>query len=441
MRRAFTPKGAALSLFKDRSDEVLLSGPAGTGKSRACMEKLHMVLLSNPGSRGLILRKTATSLTSTALVTWREHVAPEAITSGIIRYKGGNAEEPAQYTYSNGSKLVIGGMDKATRIMSSDYDIAYVQEAIELTRNDWEAVTTRLRNGKVSFQQLIADTNPAEPAHWLKQRAEAGATRLYESRHEDNPVLFDQTGQCWTDRGLAYLRKLDALTGVRYKRLRKGLWVAAEGQIYDDWDPAVHLLDRFPIPETWPRYWVVDFGYNHPFVLQWWAEDPDGRLYLYRELYRTKRTVDQHAADALRWVTNGSATRQAAGDWTEPRPVAIICDPADAEGRATLSKCLGLPTKAAEKTVKAGIQAVQVRMRKAGDGRPRLFVLRDSTVMRDADLVEALKPASTVEEIPGYVWDGTKEAPVKEEDDGCDAMRYMVAEKDIKPAVGNIRWL
>lgn len=409
---------------------------AGTGKSRACMEKLHMVLLLNPGARGLILRKTATSLTSTALVTWREHVATEAISSGIIRFYGGNAEEPAQYRYSNGSKLVIGGMDKATRIMSSDYDIAFVQEAIEFTRNDWEATTTRLRNGKVSFQQLIADTNPAEPAHWLKQRAEAGTTRLYESRHEDNPVLFDAQAQAWTSRGQAYIRKLDALTGVRYSRLRKGLWVAAEGAIYEGWDPALHLIDRFPIPDDWPRYWSVDFGYTHPFVLQWWASDPDGRLYLYRELYRTRRTVDQHAADALKWVTGNKN-----GPWLEPRPQAIICDPADAEGRATFSKCLGLPTSPANKAVKAGIQAVQVRLRKAGDGRPRLFVLRDSTVMRDADLVEALKPASTVEEIPGYVWDGTKEAPVKEEDDGCDAMRYMVAEMDIKPAVGNIRWL
>jgi hypothetical protein len=56
----------------------------------------------------------------------------------------------------------------------------------------------------------------------------------------------------------------------------------------------------------------------------------------------------------------------------------------------------------------------------------------------------------TEEEIPGYVWDpGTaaaraaekppKEAPLKENDHGCDAMRYVVAERDLggRP---RIRW-
>jgi hypothetical protein len=43
---------------------------------------------------------------------------------------------------------MIGGMDKPTKIMSSEYDFIYVQEAIELTETDWENLTTRLRNGR-----------------------------------------------------------------------------------------------------------------------------------------------------------------------------------------------------------------------------------------------------------------------------------------------------
>jgi len=30
-----------------QDDEVLLSGPAGTGKSRACLEKVHLMALMN----------------------------------------------------------------------------------------------------------------------------------------------------------------------------------------------------------------------------------------------------------------------------------------------------------------------------------------------------------------------------------------------------------
>jgi len=434
--RRYHPRGAALEVFHCRAPEVLLSGPAGTGKSRGCLEKLHMVSLINPGMRGLIVRKTRESLGSTALVTWREHVAKEALASGLVSFYGGSAEEPPQYRYTNGSKIMIGGMDKPTKIMSSEYDLVYAQEATELTTTDWENITTRLRNGRISFQQLMADCNPDIPTHWLKQRCDAGTTLMINCRHEDNPVLFDDTGKI-TTRGAAYLSKLDALTGVRYQRLRRGLWVAAEGLIYEDWDPAVHLIDPFTIPDDWTRWWVVDFGYTNPFVLQCWAEDPDGRLYLYREIYRTKRLVEDHARDILKLVAPD-------GQWREPRPRAVICDH-DAEDRATLERHLGMGTTPAKKTVKDGLQAAQSRLRPAGDGRPRLYVLRDALVERDRELEDAKKPCCTAEEIVGYIWDAQpgkppKEVPVKKDDHGMDGVRYMVAERDLggRP---NIRWL
>ena len=80
----YAPAGSALEVFGYRGPEVLLSGPAGTGKSRACLEKMHFMALHNPGMRGLICRKTAVSLGSTALVTFREHVAAEALASGEL---------------------------------------------------------------------------------------------------------------------------------------------------------------------------------------------------------------------------------------------------------------------------------------------------------------------------------------------------------------------
>ncbi|SES68998.1 phage terminase large subunit [Nonomuraea wenchangensis] len=216
LRHHYRPRGVAAALFDCRTPEVLLSGPAGTGKSRACLEKLHLMALLNPGMRALIVRKTAVSLGSTSLVTFREHVAKESLAAGDVVWYGGSAQEAASYRYTNGSVIVVGGMDKATKIMSSEYDIAYVQEAIELTEDDWEAITTRLRNGKVSFQQLIADTNPSVPTHWLwlRARCDRGDTVVLDCRHEDNPVLFDDDGQP-TPVGTDYIGKLGRLVRAR----------------------------------------------------------------------------------------------------------------------------------------------------------------------------------------------------------------------------------
>ncbi len=429
LEHRYAPRGVCAHLFENRHPEILLSGPAGTGKSRACLEKLHILALANPGMRALIVRKTLASLGSTALVTWREHVATEALAAGNVRYYGGSSEEPPQYRYSNGSRIMVGGMDKATRVMSSEYDIIYVQEAIELTEGDWEALTTRLRNGRLSFQQLIADTNPDTPTHWLKARCDRGATVMLDSRHEDNPVLFDDHGRV-TPAGEAYIGRLDALTGPRHARLRRGLWTSAEGQIYEEWDPAIHLVARRIIPSTWTRWWAVDFGYTNPFVLQRWAEDPDGRLVMYAERYMSRGLVEDHARAVLAEVAPG-------GKWREPRPRAVICDH-DAEDRATLERHLGMSTVAARKQVKAGIEAVMARLRPAGDGRPRLTVWRDArTHLPDPELVEAKRPTCTADEVPGYIWappkDGrsAKEEPVKVDDHGVDCVRYVVAQRDL----------
>jgi hypothetical protein len=438
----FTPRGGALALFRCRAPEVLLAGPAGTGKSRACLEKLHALAWRYPGCRILATRKTLASLTGTGIVTYREKVLHPA--EGVAFF-GGNKAEPAAFRYPNGSRLVVGGLDRATKIMSTEFDFAYVQEATELTENDWEMIVTRLRNGVAPYQQLIADCNPEGPQHWLRRRAAAGRLLIIESRHEDNPLYWDAAQARPTPAGASYFARLDSLTGVRYRRLRLGQWAAAEGVVYDAWDRAVHLVDRFPIPPDWPRYIAVDFGYRNPFVAQWWAEDPDGRLYRYREIYRTGRLVEDHARDMLalmgvRWRTTPAGER--VQDWTtaEPRPVAVICDH-DREDRATLERHLGLPTVPAYKDVATGIQAVQARLRVEPDGRPRLLLLRDSLVEVDPDLRDAKRPLCTEEEVEGYVWDeraGRRrgEEPLKQDDHGLDALRYAVAYRDLADRAG-----
>lgn len=449
----YEPRGAALQLFKTRGSEVVIAGPAGTGKSLACLYRVHLAALQNPGVRALIVRKFAVSLGSTTLVTFEKKVAAEAIAQGLVKWFGGSAREAACYRYTNGSTIVVGGLDKPEKILSSEYDLVFVDEATECTVTDWETIGTRLRNGQLAWQQQIAACNPGPPTHWIKQRADRGDMTMLTSRHRDNPAYVNPDGT-YTEQGRAYIEgKLGKLTGVRKLRLGDGLWAAAEGLVYDGFDETIHVVAALPPgSEQWTRWWTVDFGFSNPFVCQWWAEDGDGRLWLYREIYRTKTLVEDHAVKILEQVRRPRPNlgrepdpkAEADWEWTEPRPTAIICDH-DAEDRATLERHLGLSTSAAHKTVKDGVQAVAARLKEQADGRPRLFMLKAALVERDPLLTEAELPTCTLDEITGYVWPvdvkpEQRENPIKVDDHGMDAMRYMVAQLDLGSRP-NFRWI
>ena len=425
-------RGAALELMNDRSPELLISGAAGTGKSRAVLEKINLICLLTPNTKWLIARKVARSLASSALRTWERDVIPEAMRDGSVHYYGGSAREPAQYRYSNGSSVTIGGLDDPMKIMSTEYDGAFVQECTEATEEDWESINIRLRNGSISFQQLIGDCNPSHPTHWLLERAKTGKLKHLVSRHEDNPRYYRPDGTP-TSEGIAYAQRLDALTGVRRLRLKDNIWAAAEGVIYETFDPAIHVIDPFDVPAHWDRIEAVDFGYTNPFVWQDWALDGDRRAYLVQEIYMTGRLVEDHA----RQIRELRGKRRP--------PSAIVCDH-DAEDRATLERHLGMGTVPAEKAVTSGIEAVAARFKLAGDGRPRIHFMRNALVERDPTLVERKLPTCTVEEIPGYIWapeppaaDRKREQPVKKNDHGCDAARYFVCEADLHGKT-NVRW-
>jgi PBSX family phage terminase large subunit len=412
-------RGSNRIIIESEAPEIMLEGPAGTGKTVANLYKLHRCARDNKRMRGLIVRQTRESLTQSALKTFEQDVLSpdwyQAIAAGCQR------RVRQSYVYPNGSEIVVGGLDKSSKIMSTDYDMIYVNEAREVPEETYEDLTTRLRNGRMDYQQILGDTNPDGPSHWIRRRSLDGKLNLLPTRHEDNPRYWDVKRQAWTPAGEKYMQRLEALTGVRFLRLRKGLWAGAEGQVYDEWDEAIHLIDSFDVPSDWPRFRAIDFGYNNPFVCQWWATDPDGRAYLYRELYGTGRIVADWAADIERHSQDERI------EWT-------VSDH-DSEDRATLASA-GIWTIAAEKAVKPGIEAVQKRLRKAGDGKPRLYIMKGCTVKRDPRLIEAKKPASTAEEIGGYIWAPTlpnrapKEEPLKINDHGCDALRYMIAELD-----------
>lgn len=398
----YRPFGAARELFDCRAAEVLLEGPKDTGKTRACLTYVLTIASRYPGSRGLICRKSRASLTQSIQVTLERKVVPPR----KLHFHGTRQE----YQLTNGSVMVLGGLndpDSVDRVQSSEYDWIYVPEATEMSKIDIEMLSGLLRNGTTPYSQLVMDCNPRQPTHHLNVRCSEGKTQRLRARHTDNPSITPER-----------LARLEAMTGVRRKRLYEGIWAAAEGMVYDAYDPAVHVVPQREIPKGWRWYWAVDFGFVNPFVWQSWAEAPDGDLVMVREIYKTRTLVEDHAAAILDASAN------------DPRPDAIVCDH-DAEDRATLERHLGMRTVPAFKAVKPGIEAVASRMQSKVGRPPRLRFMADALVTRDVSLDEPdegpARPAATIEEIESYVWNGTKDQPVKSDDHGCDAMRYLVA--------------
>ncbi len=431
--------GAAAELFRCAAPEVLLEGPAGTGKSRALLELIHYRLETYPRSRALAMRKTRARMGQSILVTFEDHVVPPGheILTQVSR------QHRESYRYPNGSELVIGGMDDPTRVMSTDYDIVAAFEATEFTIDDWERALSRLRNNRVPMpgrpgkflNQAIADCNPGAAFHWLNQRAKSGRMVRLLSRHVDNPSLTPE-----------YITNLDEnLTGARRARLFEGLWVSAAGQIYENFDLAVHVIDsqlrrkgsRWSLWDGEHKvvdllYFVagVDWGFRSPGSLLVVGIDHHNRMYVVSETYRVRQDLD--------WWADTAEAMRARFDIQR-----FVCDPSNPEAILRFNKRLGRAGgyHISSKTPIAGgaINAIQpglsvVRERFANRS---LFILRSALDRPDPILAEAKKPVGLVEELPSYIYREIKDgSPVKDDpapdadDHSCDALRYLCLHLD-----------
>ena len=416
--------GGAREAWRYKGHEYVLDGPYETGKTFANLYRLNALLLKYPKARAVITRNTYNSLLSTAVVTYEEKVLdihPDLPNSPIKKYGG---SRPTHYVYPNKSHLLLVGLDKPQKLLSGEFDYILFVQLEETTLNAYELALGRCtgRAGNVPYPQVFSDCNPGDPEHWILKRS---SLKMFKQLHKHNPMLFDQDKQVWTVQGELTREILSGLTGLRYKRGFLGEWAGAEGAVYEEYSRAIHVIEPFEIPDGWRRFRAIDFGYTNPFVCQWWTMDHDGRLYMYREIYMSRRTVADHAVQIV----------ELTGD---EKIEFTIADSAGAEERATLSQN-GVKTRATKKgkdSIASGIEKVQLRLRDAGDGKPRLFFFEGATVEIDPYMDEIKRPTSTAQEMPSYSYpDGVdgkpnKEVPIDVDNHGLDAMRYLVDELD-----------
>jgi PBSX family phage terminase large subunit len=412
----YVVRGGAREVFDSTDREVLIEGPARTGKSRSLLEKAYAVARKYPRSRILLVRKTRASMSESVLQTLEDHVFPPN------QPWMGDAKRTHRdlYTLPNKSVIVPGGMDHTDKIMSTEWDRIFAFEWTEASEHDHERLLTRLSNQATRYNQIICDCNPAQPAHWLNQRANTTKMRRIYSRHQDNPRLHDGTD--WTKFGREYMATLDALSGVRRARLRDGRWAQAEGVVYPEFDPVTHVLHEMPQGwQGWRKIRAIDFGFNDPFVCLWLADSGEA-LYVYRQLYMSGRIVEDHARQIVE-LSRGEEY------------VATVADH-DREDRETLARH-GVRSTPAEKAIERGIDAVRARLRAGANGKPRLYVLQSSLVEYDTKLADLKRPVGLLDEVEAYVWaqrtgGAAKDVPVDRDNHAMDALRYAVMQADRK---------
>lgn len=390
--------------WKDQSEIIFLCGTAGSGKTVFGLEKAHAYAMRYPGVQILFTRKTEASMFAQMLRPFEQFCLGPALGKDVFHDGHKRA-----YFYRNGSVIYYRGMANEKQIQSIrgfTLNFILVDEAHLVLKSDHEELLGRMRGTGSDFNQILYMTNPDSPKSWQYETfVKQQKASYYWSHWSENPHNPKD-----------YSKFLDMLTGTRRLRLRDGLWVESEGSVYQ-FDPSIHLIKQFDIPAGWTKICSIDFGFNAPFVCQWWAIDQDNAMYLYREIYQTELLITDAAKKILSYSSNEKIS-------------AYISDH-DAGERAVLASH-GIDTFPADKDVIVGIDAVRMRMKPSSNQRPKLFVMANALVESDPMLIYKSLPKSTLDEFDNYIYktpkpgEIAKDEPLKRNDHGMDAMRYAV---------------
>jgi hypothetical protein len=287
---------------KSPADIVLYGGAAGGGKSKATVMDALRRCLSHDGTHAYLFRRSYPELRDTLIKEAR---------ASIPRELGRYTEMTHDFVLKNGSVLHFRHCLREanmTDYQGAEIDWLYIDELTTFTKTIFDYLRTRLRTKTTTGIKptIRCTTNPGGIGHgWVKAMFIKGA-KHYEVRKQavyseikketkivrvqyipafvtDNPHVSDD-----------YLFELEQKPDALRNALLNGDWDSFEGQVFTEFtdDPEhyldgieTHVIAPFPIPDHWPRYRSFDHGYSRPFSVGWWAIDPQGRAYRYREWY------------------------------------------------------------------------------------------------------------------------------------------------------------
>jgi PBSX family phage terminase large subunit len=397
---AVSPK--QLAVIFDPAPKVVAEGAVRSGKTWSSVWAWLFWLLDvtpGPGELLVMIGKTQQTIEDNAVELIRG-----MLPGHLFQHTRG-----AKWCTIFGRPVQLVGANDAqaeTKIRGKTILGAYADEVTTWPESMWMMLLSRL---SPPGARLFASTNPDNPVHWLKKFLDrmAGdrAWARYHFTLDDNPHL--------TSEYKAQIRKEYA--GVWFKRFILGLWVAAEGAIYDMFDGTRHVVDQLPpMRELW---WVgVDYGTANPFaaLLLGISDERLPRLQVVDEwrwdsARAMRQKTDLEYSAALRmWLLTAGPRLLHQRLAIAPRWVAV--DPSAASFKAQLRRDGLTGVLDADNRVLDGIQAVSSIL-----GADRLRIHR--------------RCRGLLEELPGYVWDPAKaekgeDAPLKQADHSLDALRY-----------------
>lgn len=314
-------RGASAILQGCTARRVLTEGRAGGGKTAGHLWKIHSWCETYPKLRAAIVRETAIDVKKTILKTFEEFVLPE--NSQLAQ--GQSRLHRTHYIYPD-TKAFIGifGLDEPADLFSSEWDIIYAAEGIQFVREKIDLLSRSLRNFRGPYHQLMIDLNPGPPGHWTNRASTPAGNdlRLMSDRssydrlqtwndrpvddesnefhrlisvHQDNPQFFDLDAWEWTENGRQYIRSLKDMSGYNRERMLNGVWAAAEGAVYPEFNEARHVIKPFEIPPEWPCELWEDPGYDHPTAILLFAIAPNGQKFIVAEYVRRGTTIKEDA--------------------------------------------------------------------------------------------------------------------------------------------------
>ena len=189
---------------------------------------------------------------------------------------------------------------------------------------------TRVRTGVpgVPVLGIRSATNPGSDGHSRIVTDYIDATGHGEreiTRRQQRRRIFIQSRIGDTPQlGADYLKNLAGLPEKLRKAYLDGDWSVFAGQAFSEWRYDRHVIQPFTIPPEWQGYNGIDGGFRAPWCTLWAAEDPDHRIWFYRERYaaevgetdQAKQILAAEAPDehvAVRWADSSHLERHGRG--------------------------------------------------------------------------------------------------------------------------------
>lgn len=245
--------------------------------------------------------------------------------------------------------------------------------------------------------RILIDTNPENPAHSVKtDYIDKDGQKLKNGKLNIKAFHFTLFDNIYLD--AEYVESIIASTpsGMFTDRDIYGLWVAAEGVVYKDFNKDKHYISTKELESVnMVRYFAgVDWGYEHFGSIVVLGQDDQGDFFVVEEHAAQHEEIDY-------WVKVAKEIKVRYGN------INFYCDTARPEHVIRFRR-ERLRSPNADKRVIAGIEEV-ARLLKTG----RLKIVRDNVKRFD-------------EEIYQYVWNDYTGEPVKKWDDVLDSIRYAI---------------